>query len=267
MITRVTILAYHAVGTCPREKDPYDLYVPTQRFAEQMSFLAQRRTVIPLSALYEEQHPIADKPLVVITFDDAYRCLLTEALPILDRYGFPSTVFVPTRWMGQENGWLEQSPCDFRIMSLDELKGAMLQGMQPESHGHAHLDFSENTKEAIDNDLRISIELLGNGIGVKPRFFAYPFGKQSDIAREAVREAGFKAAFTIDAADRGTLAAGRVPITPWDGSRTFALKTTGYWLQIRRSMLGGVLAGTVSSIVRPRKNLIGRLPLLRRRRP
>ena len=55
-----------------------------------------------------------DERVVAFTFDDAYSSVLTLAKPILDRYGYPGTVYVPSnwpdsqlpmRWTGIE-GWL-----------------------------------------------------------------------------------------------------------------------------------------------------------------
>src|ERR1700682_6150281 len=41
------------------------------------------------------------KNSVVITFDDGYRDFYTNAFPILHRYGFTATMFLPTAHVGQ----------------------------------------------------------------------------------------------------------------------------------------------------------------------
>jgi peptidoglycan/xylan/chitin deacetylase (PgdA/CDA1 family) len=44
---------------------------------------------------------------VVVTFDDGYVDALTVALPILERYGIPATVFVVSGYVGREFWWDE----------------------------------------------------------------------------------------------------------------------------------------------------------------
>jgi peptidoglycan/xylan/chitin deacetylase (PgdA/CDA1 family) len=38
-------------------------------------------------------------------------------------------------------------------------------------------------------------------VGVPPQFFAYPYGLWNDRVRQAVRAAGYRAAFTLDRAN------------------------------------------------------------------
>src|SRR5208283_2897694 len=52
---------------------------------------------------------------------DAYRSVLTLAVPILERYGFPATVFVPTKWIGMRNRWDPPSELPLDIMTAEEL--------------------------------------------------------------------------------------------------------------------------------------------------
>ena len=49
---------------------------------------------------------------MAVTFDDGYRSVLDEAVPVLQRYGFPAVCFVPTRWIGEANGWDTFKPTD-----------------------------------------------------------------------------------------------------------------------------------------------------------
>ncbi|HWL65709.1 MAG TPA: polysaccharide deacetylase, partial [Actinomycetota bacterium] len=84
MSSRPVILAYHAIGECPRERDPGNLFVTPAAFERQMSYLARRKKVVSLEQALA--NPTGDN-VIVITFDDAYRNVLTQAGPILARYG------------------------------------------------------------------------------------------------------------------------------------------------------------------------------------
>jgi peptidoglycan/xylan/chitin deacetylase (PgdA/CDA1 family) len=240
-----TILAYHAVGSCPPDRDAHNLFVSPAAFAAQMEFLSQHRNVVDLDRVVAGE--MSDGRSVALTFDDGYVSVLEEAAPVLRRYGFGATVFVPTKWIGERNTWDEPSSCDLRIMDNDQLRESERLGILVESHGHAHIDMGRADETAIREDIDASIEALREAVGRSPRYLAYPFGRQSPAARAAAESAGLEAAFTIDARHEGDYAYERVQITPLDGPRLFALKTSGRYMALRRSRI--VSAGY--SIVRP----------------
>jgi peptidoglycan/xylan/chitin deacetylase (PgdA/CDA1 family) len=245
---RLTIVCYHAVGDCSRADDPYDLYISTQVFAEQMRFLSATRSVVSLEeALTPDTR--SSRPLVAITFDDGYRSVLRNAVPILTRYSLPSTMFVPTAYVGGINTWSE-APGDFEIMDEDELRSLSDAAMTVESHGHSHIDYSSCAPAEAASDLRSSVAELERMTGRRPELLAYPYGSTSPSSQAAVRDAGFRAAFTLDERSSGTFGMERVPVLPPDGPRTFAAKTSGYWMPVRRSAAGGAVAAVVRRVAR-----------------
>lgn len=226
-----TVLAYHAVGDCPRDEDPYSLWVPTASFARQMSYLAERRHVVPLAEL------VRGKPGVAITFDDAYRSVLTEAAPILQHYGLPATVFTPTAYIGDRNRWDPPAGRPLEIMDEDELRQVDAAGVTVESHGHHHVDLSNADEQATTADLQPSIDRINDVLGRRPDFVAFPFRTGSPAARRAAARLGFKAAFTIDLPHDGHYGWGRVGVAPGDSLALFGLKTSGQYLSLRHHRL------------------------------
>lgn len=253
---RGTVLAYHAVGSCPSEHDPHDLYLPTDRFAQQMDFLERKRAVVPLEEIVRGTYR-GGRRRVAITFDDAYRSVMRNAFPILEERGFPATVFVPTLYMGGSNSWLAPSECDFEIMSEDELREAEGMGFSIESHGHAHIDYGKASYTDALDDLKSAAERLRSITGRTARYLAYPFGSESQTAREVIAASEIEAAFTIDARHRGLEASGRVPVQPQDGLITFALKTSGYWLPVRRGPAGPALRLLLAPLLRRNRSRSG----------
>ena len=244
-----TVLAYHAVGACPRADDPHNLFVSEEAFAKQMKFLAAKRNVVPLSVAVDG--PVAtEKPPIAITFDDGYRNVLTIAGPIMQRYGFPSTVFVPTAFIGDRPRWLADSPCDLSIMSREELDAAEALGITIECHGHEHIDMSRVEETVLLSDLERSAQVIEEVVGRRPGFLAYPFGRHSPLAHSVAERAGFRAAFTIDELHGGDLAYERTQITPLDGPVLFALKTTGRYLRLRRSKMVAMAYAAVRPLLR-----------------
>ena len=245
-MTRTTILAYHAIGDCPRASDTRNLFVSVHAFESQMAYLARRRRVVSLDDAAAGRVP-PGPPAVALTFDDGYVSVLDHAAPLLQRYGFPAAVFVPTKWIGRENTWDEPSVCDLRIMGAEQLREVESLGVRVESHGHAHIDYGSAPYEQARADLASSLVRLDEIVGRTPAFFAYPFGRHSEASRRALAESSIEAAFTIDAPGEGRYAYERTQITPLDGPRLFALKTSGRYLAWRHSRL--VSAGY--SVVRP----------------
>jgi peptidoglycan/xylan/chitin deacetylase (PgdA/CDA1 family) len=227
-----TIFAYHAIGECAEGDDPHNLFVATASFADQMRHLAARYDVVSLQDLIENP---GGPRRVAITFDDAYRNVLGNAVPILESYGFTATVFVPTAHLGGSNTWDPPSSCDLGIMSTDELLEAAARGISFESHGHRHLDMALASPEEVRRDIRLSVGQLTEILGTPPRYLAYPYGRSSAAARQVAAEEGFSAAFSIDALDAGPFARERVQITPRDRRFLFALKASGRYLNLRYS--------------------------------
>lgn len=249
MTGRATVLAYHGVGAPPPGEDPHNLFVSPRRFAEQLAFLARHRRVVPLGDVVAGT-AATDRPVVALTFDDAYRHLLTAALPLLERHGFPATVFVPTAWTGERNGWDAPSLADLDIMDDDDLREADSRGLTVESHGHRHLDCVGAQVGAVESDLRASHDYLRALLGRSPRYLAWPFRDGSPAARAVAERLGFQAAFSIDLPHAGRFSYARVQVTPLDTKLLFAAKTSGRYLQVRHSPLAVAGYRVVKRLVR-----------------
>ena len=226
---KAAVLAYHAIGHCPT--DAHNLFINEETFAQQMGFLARHRRVVSLADVVH--HP--EKRAVAITFDDAYRSVYTAALPVLERFGFPATVFLPTAYVGEANSWDVPTGCPLDIMDESELRDAATRGLDVQSHGHNHIDMTSSSPVDVAEDLQRSVDVLTELTGRRPRYLAYPFHTGSGAAQEAVRAVGFEAAFSIDRLHDGRFAFERVQVTPRDTSLLFRLKTTGRYLALRHA--------------------------------
>jgi peptidoglycan/xylan/chitin deacetylase (PgdA/CDA1 family) len=89
---KYVILCYHRIGT---GGIPYYSELPAKEFEKQMRFLSTHYRVLPMSQLLNEMaDPSATTQAVALTFDDGYRGLYDEALPILAKYKIPATVYL-----------------------------------------------------------------------------------------------------------------------------------------------------------------------------
>src|SRR5215472_13118551 len=99
-LRRIRRLARHLVERVAH--DPWQLAVFPERFAEQIETLVQLRLVVPLHRLATElAQRRAPRKVAAITFDDGYADVITEARPVLERYGCPATIFLVTGVIGK----------------------------------------------------------------------------------------------------------------------------------------------------------------------
>jgi peptidoglycan/xylan/chitin deacetylase (PgdA/CDA1 family) len=223
----VAILAYHKIGDPPADGWYTWSYVPTEVFAHQLAYLAANDwTVIDLATFLRGLDEPASLPAraVLITFDDGYRNNLTEALPVLQRLGYPAVLFVPTALVGGYNAFdadIQYEPRE-ELCTWDELRALARHGVAVESHGVAHAHFSELSTAAQQAEMEESSARLAAEFGQPARFFSFPYGDEgTDPAHteQLLRAAGYEAAclygggpFAAGGAPRYHLS--RVPIGP-----------------------------------------------------
>jgi peptidoglycan/xylan/chitin deacetylase (PgdA/CDA1 family) len=96
---RARIITYHRILSAASEDVQFvqpGMFVTTERFEEQMRYLATNYQVVSL-----EEIPSARRPNVcAITFDDGWLDNYTNAYPVLQKYHLPATVFVATDYIG-----------------------------------------------------------------------------------------------------------------------------------------------------------------------
>jgi SAM-dependent methyltransferase len=137
---RLPILMYHRIA--PRSGIPARYCVSPEAFDAQLRALATRgfRCV----SLDEWRRAmIARRPLagrcVVLTFDDGYRDFLDHAWPLLQRYGFTATIFLPTDFVGSESRWDARLGETFPLLGWDEVQRLHAEGIAFGSHSSSHV--------------------------------------------------------------------------------------------------------------------------------
>lgn len=146
--------------------------------------------VLPLPEIVDALQagrPLPDKS-VAITIDDAWASVHRHAWPRLKAANLPFTLFVVTD--ETDRGGPE-------MMSWDQIREVAASGLATiGTQGAAHPHMAALSKAEVAADLARARARLGEELrGLVPRFFAWPFGEASLEAAEAVREAGFTAAF------------------------------------------------------------------------
>jgi peptidoglycan/xylan/chitin deacetylase (PgdA/CDA1 family) len=78
--------------------NPYiSLAVPVKEFERQIQYLSKHYDCVALPDAVERlTEGTLSNRTIIVTFDDGYRDNLVHALPVLERYGVPATIFVTT---------------------------------------------------------------------------------------------------------------------------------------------------------------------------
>ena len=181
--TVIPILMYHEVTSGPN-----NLFVPVERFREQMRYLAESgyRTVTMAQAeemLKEKKIPAKT---IVLTFDDGYTSVFNQAWPIMQEYGFTGTVYVCTSFIGRSN-----------YLNLDQIKQLQAAGIEIGSHTKNHISLKEASYEQQVQEIMVSKQVLEENLGIPCRSFCYPTGTYSDITPTIVKDAGYTSAVTV----------------------------------------------------------------------
>lgn len=201
----IPVLNYHKIDTAYN----IALSLTPQEFDEQMAYLYENgyHTITPdqLMAYLKHGQELPEKP-IMLTFDDGYLDNYTNAYFIMKKYGFTATIFLVTSKIGQ----------DSRFMNWDQIREMQRNGFVFGSHTVDHLPLNNLGSEAALAQLTESSEAIERELGDKPRYFAYPTGAYNQQVKQLVKQAGYKAAFTIRYGQAGLdsdpMAIERIPI-------------------------------------------------------
>ena len=185
-----SVLMYHFIADKARAEQEKNV-VSHESFARQMAFLkAFGYHVISMDDFIAmkagRRKPAARE--ILITFDDGNYTVESGAMPVLEKYGFPVTLFVVSENIRQvANGSMSED-------TLKELLGSGIVTLG--SHSRTHPLLSRTSPEQVREELEGSKKELEAMFEVPMRSFAYPSGDINAAVVEAARRAGYEAAFT-----------------------------------------------------------------------
>jgi len=193
---RLIVLCYHRFEDRPKDS----LAIRPVEFEAQMEALKKENiTVIGMEDFlaWRRNEKVIPAKSAVITIDDGYISGYKIAWPILQKYGYPFTMFVYTNYIkggpnsgGQSISW-EQ---------LAEMRDA---GVDIQSHTVSHADLRLKKTQPTDYDKWLDAELgdskriIENQLGIQVTALAYPYGLHNEVVRAAGLKAGYEALFTV----------------------------------------------------------------------
>ena len=223
----VRILAYHRVSP-----DRDELAVAPQRFREQMEQLAAAGCRVVGAAEAVAAPPSNDhRPTVGLTFDDGYRDVIDNGLPVLVELGFRATVFLPTGAIDGTHpfSWYERPPPLLDWSTIAELDRDSPIDFGAHTVTHANLLALDDAAAA--REVAGSKQILEERLGHPVTAFCYPAGLYSEREQHLVRVSGFEIAVGAEPGPNGPdadrLGLRRIGIGPRDRLLDFRAKVGG----------------------------------------
>ena len=188
---------YHSIA--PYDEDPYEVTMTPKRFEKQMRWLRRRGLRgVSMGELLAAADRGRARGLVGLTFDDGYQDFITNALPVLQRYGFTATVFVLAGRLGGENEWSRPGPTK-ALLTADEVRHIADAGMEVGSHGLKHISLLKADDEMLASETSRSRQMLQELLARPVPGFCYPYGYLDARVVAAARAAGYDYACAVKA--------------------------------------------------------------------
>jgi len=197
---RVSVLGYHVFHAT---KPATEMRISTSKFREQMETIkASKIPVITLAKFLAWRRGESELPprSILITMDDGWRSVYTEAFPIMKEFQFPFTIYLYKNYVGSSRGGRALSYAMIQEMLQSDL-------CTIGSHSVSH-PFPSKVKKAARSGKAANDKFLRTELGDSKKFleekfkqavttYAYPGGYHTDAMFEVADELGYDNLFTV----------------------------------------------------------------------
>jgi len=148
-----------------------------------VDFSRDPRSNVPLAAMQvrdidkttSDVRPF-EQPLISVTFDDGWETTYSQALPLLQKYGIPSTQYV-----------LSGTADNRSYMSFAQMVNAAKAGHDIQCHSIDHANLTELDHAKLLKELADCKTTLEQKVGVKISDFASPYGASNATTIQAIK--------------------------------------------------------------------------------
>ncbi len=195
----IPILMYHQIGLPAPKGSPYrGLTVHPADFRRQMVWL-KRLGYRGLSMAQVLPYVRGERQgkVVGLSFDDGYRNVFQNAMPVLEELGFTATNYFVARHLDGSNFWDQPKGVQHSsLMSVPELRAWVAAGHEVGSHTLDHVHLNELSPELAAYQIRQSKLELEQIVQHEVSAFCYPYGHYDEAIRDQVAMAGYSNATT-----------------------------------------------------------------------
>jgi peptidoglycan/xylan/chitin deacetylase (PgdA/CDA1 family) len=194
---RVAVLGYHDFSEKEMETA---MRIRTSKFRKQMETIRQLGIpVIPMADFiaWKDEGKAIPAKAIVITMDDGWKSVYTDAYPILKEFGYPFTIYLYKNYV--DGGG--------KALSTAMIREMMSNGATIGSHSTSH-PFPQDVKKARNQGTEIFSKFLNVEMGESKRYlegkfgtsvvtFAYPGGYFTEEMLVKASEFGYSHLFTV----------------------------------------------------------------------
>jgi peptidoglycan/xylan/chitin deacetylase (PgdA/CDA1 family) len=144
-------------------------------------------TMDQLFAYWHEGTPLPRGKPIVLSFDNGYQSQYTQALPILQRYG----------WVGVENIQLSGLPPSQGGISEPQVRGLIAAGWELDTQGYSHAELTALAPAELHYQVTVARETLERSYRVPVNWFCYPSGHYDAAVIAEVKAAGYVGSTTV----------------------------------------------------------------------
>lgn len=200
----IPILMYHKIPDQDLQS-VHKIFVNKENFEKHLKFFNLRGfktlTFSELAEFWNGEKSFQEFPkkVLMLTFDDGYKDNLTNAQPLLKKYGMKATIFLLADHSITENTWDSNTrEPSSAIMTLAEKKQLDPTVWEIASHGFHHLHLTQVPEDRAFEEMKSSKEQLEKDFSHKVTAFAYPFGSTNLRLAELCQKAGYSFAVNTD---------------------------------------------------------------------
>lgn len=197
----VAVLAFHAIGDLGDDPvlGPYAL--PPDAFTELLEHLARRYQVIDLERLLaglDGRTPLPRRG-VLLSFDDGYADLASIVAPAIRSRRIRAVAFAVTGMLGRTNAWDEaHGAATLPLLAADDLRALTPDPLSIGAHSRTHPELPALSDAALADEVSGARHDLRAAGLPDPVAFCFPYGEADPRVVDAVRAAGYRAAFSLD---------------------------------------------------------------------
>lgn len=228
---KLTILCFHEITAAGKALVPGYAVSPEQ-FAQQMAWLKEKGyhfvSLDDVLADAAGRKPLVDHA-VLLSFDDGYRSVYTNAFPILKAYHAPAVVALVGSWLENTTGTVDfdgRAIPRVDLMSWNELRDMQRSGLvEIANHTHSmHRGILANPQQNMEPaavarqwlaaegkyesqaayqrrvraDLKLNSDLIKAHLGKQPRVIVWPYGRYNIETRTIAAKLGMPVGLTLD---------------------------------------------------------------------
>ena len=166
----IPVLMYHSIS-----RDNNRISVSVTNFKKQMKLMS---LLGYKGYSLNKINSKTSKKKIIITFDDGYENIFTEAMPVLKKFNFSATCFIVNKKIGYFNDW-DKNQKNFKkkkLMNKKQINTWINNGFEVGSHTMNHYNLKYLSNDQKKYQILKPKQFFETNYGINIQSFSYPFG-------------------------------------------------------------------------------------------